>query len=354
MGLVHDGLGVVGLDVGAVAVLHDPRVGVGEVGLGLRFRPGLGRGGLAGVGDRLLVVGVGALLAASLLDLGVAAGLVGGFGLDLGAGGLQPGEALLAPVEFGGQVHVLAVDAEGGVLGFVGGLGVGEQGGGLRLQRGDLGLDLLFLVDEAAVAHRLVLGGVRFELGAVQGDAAHLDHAEPGREVQGLGEQVGQGVEVTAAEPGDRAEVRGLVGGQEPERDVVGALALDRPRGADAGGVAVDQQAHHESGVVGRVAPLLGVVGQDRGEVECLVDQVRDEPGEVALGQPVVQGRRQQQDLVRVEHPERLVHRRRTTLPPLRLDRLDLEQPFPITHTGIIPHERSRDAGGLPVTGTRS
>lgn len=172
--------------------------------------------------------------------------------------------------------------------------------------------------------------------------------------MQRLGEQVGQGIEVTAAEPGDRAEVRGLVGGQKPECHVVGALALDRPGGADTGGVAVNQQAHHQPGVMGRVAALLGVGGQDRGEVEYLVDQVCDEPGEVVLGQPVVQRGRQQQDLVRVERPERLVHRRRTALPPLRLDRLDLEQPIPTTHTGIITHERSRDAGGLPVTEIRS
>ncbi|KJY29970.1 hypothetical protein VR45_28790 [Streptomyces sp. NRRL S-495] len=78
VGLVHDGPGVVDLDAGAVAVLDDPRVGVGEVGLGLRFRPGLG-----GVDDGLLVAGAGALPAAAFLALGVAAGLVGGLGLDL-------------------------------------------------------------------------------------------------------------------------------------------------------------------------------------------------------------------------------------------------------------------------------
>jgi hypothetical protein len=46
-----------------------------------------------------------------------------------------------------------------------------------------------------------VLGGVCFELGAVQGDAAHLDHAELLCEVQGLGEQGGDGVQMAAAEP---------------------------------------------------------------------------------------------------------------------------------------------------------
>lgn len=66
--------------------------------------------------------------------------LAGDFGLDLRTGGLQSGQALLAPVELGGQVHVLAVDAEPLVLGGVGGLDVGQQGGGLGLQGGDLGL----------------------------------------------------------------------------------------------------------------------------------------------------------------------------------------------------------------------
>jgi hypothetical protein len=44
--------------------------------------------------------------------------------------------------------------------------------------------------------------------------------------VQGLGEQVGEDVQVAAAKPGDGTEVGCLVGGQVSERDVVGALAL--------------------------------------------------------------------------------------------------------------------------------
>lgn len=117
--LVDDGLGVVGLDLGAVAVLHDPRVGIGEVGLVLRLRAGFGGSLLAGVDDGLFVAATGALLAAAFLYLSVLAGLVGGLGLDLGAGGLQPREALLATVQLGGQIRVLAIDAEPGVLGGV-------------------------------------------------------------------------------------------------------------------------------------------------------------------------------------------------------------------------------------------
>jgi hypothetical protein len=97
--------------------------------------------------------------------------------------------------------------------------------------------------------------------------------------------------------------------------------------------------AREEPRIVGRVAALLGVVGQDRPQVQHLVNQFGDEPGEVVLGQPIVQRRGQQQDLVRVERPEPLVHPRRTALRLLLLDRLDLEQPIPTTHTDIIPHE---------------
>ncbi len=207
VGLVDDGLGVVGLDVGTVTVLHDPRVGVGEVALGLRLGPGLRGGRLARVGRGLRVAGAGTLLAAAFFVLGAVARLGGGPGLDLRAGGLQLRQPLLAPVQLGGQVDILAVGAEGLVLGGVGGLGVGQQCPGPALQGGDLGLDLLFLVDQAAVAHRLVLGGVRLQLGAVQRDTAHPDHAQPHGQVQRLREQTGQRIQVMATEPGDRAEV---------------------------------------------------------------------------------------------------------------------------------------------------
>jgi hypothetical protein len=49
--------------------------------------------------------------------------------------------------------------------------------------------------------------------------------------VQRLGEQAGERIEVAAAEAGDRAEVRFLAGGQEPERDVVCQAPLDCPGG---------------------------------------------------------------------------------------------------------------------------
>src|SRR5204863_581481 len=204
-----------GLEVGAVAVLHDPRVGVGEVGLRLGLRAG-GLGGLVpGLGDGLFVAAAGAFLTAALFIFGVAAFLLSGLGLDLGAGGLQLGQALLAAVQLGGQIGLLAIGAEPLVLGGIGGLRISQQGGRLRLQFSDLGLDAFLLLDQAPVAHRLVLGGACFQLRAIQSDAAHRDHAQLLREMQGLQEQVGERIEVAAAEAGDRAEVGGLAGGQE-------------------------------------------------------------------------------------------------------------------------------------------
>jgi hypothetical protein len=51
--------------------------------------------GLSRLGDRLLVVAPGTFLAAALLVFGMSAGPLGGLGLDLRPGGLQPGQSLL-------------------------------------------------------------------------------------------------------------------------------------------------------------------------------------------------------------------------------------------------------------------
>jgi hypothetical protein len=46
------------------------------------------------------------------------------------------------------------------------------------------------------------------------------------------------------------------------------------------------------------------------GQVQILIDELADEPGQVLGGQPVIQRRRQQQSLIRIESPKRLIHRR--------------------------------------------
>jgi hypothetical protein len=77
-------------------------------------------------------------------------------------------------------------------------------------------------------------------------------------------------------------------------------VAFDLPGGAHPDGVAVQQHAKQQLGLVGGMAVPVGAVGtQERRQLE-LVDHVEDEPGEVVGGGPVAQVGRQQEELVAV------------------------------------------------------
>ncbi len=65
-------------------------------------------------------------------------------------GTLQPGQALLPPVQLGRQIGVLATRADLLVHGRIGGRGIGQQRRRGSFQLGDLGLDLLLLADQPA------------------------------------------------------------------------------------------------------------------------------------------------------------------------------------------------------------
>jgi hypothetical protein len=152
--------------------------------------------------------------------------------------------------------------------------------GGLAQDLGDLRLQPLM----GAVG---LVGGVGGQLGAVQGDGADPHHAGGRAQPQGLHEEPGQGLLVAGAEAGDGHVVGELVGGQDPEGEVLAAAAFELPGGAHADAVAIQQHAEQGLGVVGGVAvPVGAMLPVERGEVE-LVDDVEDEPGEVALGEPV-------------------------------------------------------------------
>jgi hypothetical protein len=173
--------------------------------------------------------------------------------------------------------------------------------GGLPQDLGDLGLDLV----EGAVG---LVGGVGGHLGAVQRDDPQADQACCRAQPQGGDQQLGQGSLVADAEPGDGHVVRRAVAGQHPEREVLLATPLDLPRRAHADRVGVQQHAKQRLGVVGGVAVPVGAVGtQERLQVE-LVDHVEDEPGQVALGQPVAQVGRQQERLVAAAAQEVVGH----------------------------------------------
>jgi hypothetical protein len=96
---------------------------------------------------------------------------------------------------------------------------------------------------------------------------------------------------VADAEPRDRHMIGELVGGKDAEDDVFVAAAFELPRGPDPHAVAIQEHAEQGLGVVGRVPLAVVAVGSVEGFEVDLADDVEDEPGEVAGGEPVAQVR---------------------------------------------------------------
>ncbi len=110
------------------------------------------------------------------------------------------------------------------------------------------------------------------------------------------------------AEPGDGHVVGELVAGQHPEGDVLVAAAFDLPGGAHPDGVGIQQHAKQRLGVVGGMAVPVAAMRPVEGDEVELVGDVKDEPGEMALGEPVAQVRREQEGLVAVAGQEVVGH----------------------------------------------
>jgi len=286
--------------------LHDLRVGVGEVALRLRLRL-----------RRLLVVA----LAALTLRLQLRLGLQRRLRLP------DPLQAPLAAGKLLGQLVAAALSPVAGIVGLVCLLGLLEQRLCLRPQLGQLGLEPALLPAHPLVAHRLVPGGVRPQLRPVQSDSAQLDQPRLGADGERLREQLGERLQVAAAEAGDRTVVGVLIDAEEAHRDIVVGALLQLARGGSAGRIAVQQKLQHQARVVGREAPLLLVGGVDRREVEPVLDEVGDEAGEMAVGDPVLDRRGKQQQLIGVVGTERLVDTNPLSLATLaRRPLLDLAQ----------------------------
>jgi hypothetical protein len=104
---------------------------------------------------------------------------------------------------------------------------------------------------------------------------------------------------VAGAEAGDGHGVGHRVGGQDPDGDVLGAASFELAGGADPQAVAVEEHAEQQLGVVGGMAVPVVAVDLVEGLKVELVDDVQDEPGEVAVGEPVAQVGREQEGLSR-------------------------------------------------------
>jgi len=115
-----------------------------------------------------------------------------------------------------------------------------------------------------------------------------------------LAEQLGDGVLMTTPEPSKGRVVRALVGRHDPKGHIFDQPWLDEPRGPLAEAVRVEQHTDHERGVVGGSAATVLPVARIEARQIHLGDDVHDEPGQVALGQPVRNRRRHQEHLVAV------------------------------------------------------
>jgi hypothetical protein len=113
---------------------------------------------------------------------------------------------------------------------------------------------------------------------------------------------------VALDEPRDRCVVRPLLGRQDPERDVLLAGPLDRPRRSNPARVRVEQPADHHRRVIGGPAATVAAIRAIERLQSHLRDGVDHEPHEVVLRQPVADIRRHQKRLLAITRDEALAH----------------------------------------------
>jgi hypothetical protein len=187
------------------------------------------------------------------------------------------------------------------ILAGVGGLSLGQP-------RRHLGGQRRFDVLHPPIAHRFVLGGVGPDLRPIQGDMAQLHQARALTQAQHLLKQRAQGREMAPPKRRDRAEVRPLQRRHGHEVHALFAGPGDTPRGVDPLAVGVQQQGRHHHGVIRRIAALLLVGLNDRGQVQFLRQRVPDEVRQVARRDEVQHRGRQQHLLLNVPLAEGLGH----------------------------------------------
>src|ERR1019366_6295864 len=136
-----------------------------------------------------------------------------------------------------------------------------------------------------------------------------LDQARLVAQPQSLGEQLRQTLQMRLPKAGDRIVIGVLVRRQVPERYVFMGRTFDLPRTNHSPAVTVQQHPHHHRRVVGRHSSsiLTSVDRHDLGQVQ-FVGYLSDEARQMILRQPVLQRRREKEDLVQVAGAEALAH----------------------------------------------
>src|ERR1035437_5108237 len=154
-----------------------------------------------------------------------------------------------------------------------------------------------------------MFAGVRLQFGPIDSHMPELDQARLVAQPQSLGEQLRQTLQMRLPKAGDRIVIGVLVRRQVPERYVFMGRTFDLPRTNHSPAVAVQQHPHHHRRVVGRHSSsiLTSVDRHDLGQVQ-FVGYLSDEARQMILRQPVLQRRREKEDLVQVAGAEALAH----------------------------------------------
>src|ERR1019366_740198 len=157
--------------------------------------------------------------------------------------------------------------------------------------------------------HRLVLAGVRLDLGSVDRHMAQLHQSSFRTQQQSLHEQARERIQMTGAELGDGGVVRVLIAGKITEGHVLEGARLNLARTVDAPRIAVQKQTDHHLRRIGRLpAAILVLIGLvDRAQIQRR-NYIQKKAGQVALGKPIVKRWGKQQRLVDRVGNEVLAH----------------------------------------------
>ncbi len=174
---------------------------------------------------------------------------------------------------------------------------------------GDLGVEFRRPLGHALVAHRLVFRGVRLDLRSVERDMPELRQPGPFAQLQNLGEQAGERLQVSLAEIRDGAEIRCVEADDAHEVDPFARRLGDPARRVDPVAISVKQQRRHHRRIKRRLSARAPIGSLDLTKIKMPDHKRQHKARQVVLPHEVLHARRQQQRLIDRPRAESLAHK---------------------------------------------
>src|SRR6516162_6369444 len=294
---VDSDLGIVGLHE-AVLALHDPALWIGEVLLGLGVRCRGRRSGFPAAFAPALGFPL-RLRSRPLFQLGFGGRLRLRLQFGLGLPDLLR-TPLLVGDPIGHFIATLVVTMQLVLFGV-------RRFGGAE-PTGNLGFQVPGALRHTPIAHRLVLGGIGLQLGAIERHMPELDQAGLLAQQQHLLEQVVQRLQVPLAEIRYRAEIRHIEPHNAHEINPLAARLGDPAGGVNAAAVGIQKQRRHHDRIKRRLAKLAAIAASDLAEINFVPHNVQHKASDMALGNEIRHCHRQQQRLINLPRAKYLAH----------------------------------------------